>query len=95
MLPNWTLQNTEKTHHIAIPEDFTITYKTDPVDRGDFLVCSTKVRVLLSVVEWCNGLMKILFLPPGDSEQMEGLQNMKNLYGDSGMPLKMSTTMQM
>ena len=73
MLPNWTLQSTEKTHHIAIPEDFTITYKTDPVDRGDFLGVFYQNEGVLK----CGGMVQwsdedIVLTAFGDSEQMDG-----------------------
>ena len=75
-MPNWELSSSEKTHHIAIPENFTISTSNDNVERGDFLgVFYTNNGVLT-----CGGMAQwsdedVVLTAFGTSEELLGFAN--------------------
>ena len=76
LLPDWTPVITTKTHHIAIPQNFTISTTNDPVERGDFLGVfydSDGVTKCGGMIQWSD--QNIVLTAYGKNEDMDGFND--------------------
>ena len=73
LLPDWNPVITSKTHHIAVPRNFSISTTNDPVERGDFLGVfynNSGVLECGGMVQWSD--QDVVLTAFGDSEEMSG-----------------------